>query len=238
MSAVTEGDMSPWATAIHQLVQWVGNGRTLTTTGQLRVADGLELVQLLGTGDDPHGGAGGQRRLSSSRNLPVLQGLLTGALEAGLLRTQRGRLIPVKKYAQQAATAEGVRRLLVANAHRSAQAALAPEAAPPDLGRVRLAALWAELARNRETPLVASELASMLWNTSAPGNGAIEQTQASGVRADERIEFDEVVSWVLLDYAHLGLVAMNADQTLVQLTPTGSREYDECLAPTAEASSS
>ena len=32
MSAVTEGDISSWATAIHRLVQWVGNGRTLTTT--------------------------------------------------------------------------------------------------------------------------------------------------------------------------------------------------------------
>lgn len=89
MSAVTEGDISPWATAIHQLVHWVGNGRTLTTTGQLRVADGLELVQLLGTGDDPHGGAG-QRRLASSRDLPVLQSLLTGAVDAGLLRTPAG----------------------------------------------------------------------------------------------------------------------------------------------------
>jgi hypothetical protein len=234
MSAVTEGDISPWATAIHRLVQWVGNGRTLTATGELRVADGLELVQLLGTGDDPHGGAG-QRRLSSSRNLPVLQGLLTGAVDAGLLRTQRGRLIPVKKYAQQAATAEGVRRLLVANAHHSAQAALAPEAAHPGLGRVRLAALWAELSRDRETFLAVSELAGMLWNATAPGTGTIEQTQDSGARADERSEFAEVVSWVLLDYAYLGLLAMNPGQTLVQLTPTGGREHDEHLAPAAEA---
>ncbi|MCZ1011894.1 hypothetical protein [Streptomyces lydicus] len=237
MSAVTEGDISPWATAIHRLVQWVGNGRTLTTTGQLRVADGLELVQLLGTGDDPHGGTG-QRRLSSSCNLPVLQGLLTGAVDAGLLRTQRGRLIPVKKYAQQAATGEGVRRLLVANAHHSAQAALAPEAAHPGRGRVRLAALWAELSRDRERSLVVSELAGTLLNTTAPGTGAIEQTRDSGVRADERREFAEVVSWVLLDYAYLGLLAVNPDQTLVQLTPTGSREYDERLAPTAKASPS
>ncbi|MFG3156722.1 hypothetical protein ACGF7W_32315 [Streptomyces sp. NPDC048219] len=237
MSAVTEGDISPWATAIHRLVQWVGNGRTLTTTGQLRVADGLELVKLLGTGDDLHGGAG-QRRLSSSRNLPGVQSLLTGAVDAGLLRTQRGRLIPVKKYARQAATAEGVRRLLVANAHHSAQAALAPEAEHPDLGRVRLAALWTELSRNRQTSLVVSELAGMLWNTTTPGTSAIEQTQGSGERADERIEFDEVVSWVLLDYAYLGLLAMNPDRTLVQLTPTGSREYDERPALTAEASPS
>lgn len=223
-----EGDISPLATAIHQLVQWVGNGRTLTTTGELRVADGLELVQLLDTGDDPCGGVG-LRRLSSTRNLPVLRSLLNLAMEAGLLRTQRGRLIQVKKHAQQAATAEGVRRLLVENAHRTAPATLAPEAERPDLGHVVLAALWTELSRNRETPLMVPELVSVLWNAAAPDTGAIEPTPASSTHPDEQARFGEMVSLVLLDYAQLGLVAMNPEQTLVQLTPTGNQEADNRL---------
>ncbi|MGW6144442.1 hypothetical protein [Streptomyces sp. NPDC055140] len=230
MSPMPEGDISPLATAIHQLVQWVGTGRTLTTIGELRVADGLELVHLLGTDDHPRGGAG-LRRLSSTRNLPVLQSLLRLAVEAGLLRTQRGRLIQVQKHAQQAATAEGVRQLLVQNAHRTAPALLTPDSARPGLGDVVLAALWTELSRNRETSLVVSELASTLWNAAAPDTGIIEPAPISSTPADTRAQFAEMVTLVLLDYAELGLVAMDPEQTLAQLTPTGSHEADERPVP-------
>lgn len=221
---------SPLATAIHQLVQWVGNGRTLTTTGELRVVDGLELVQLLDTGDHPRGGPG-LRRLSSTRNLPVLQSLLGLAVEAGLLRTQRGRLMQVKRHSQQAATPEGVRQLLVENAHRTASAVLTPDATRPGLGDAVLETLWAELSRNREGPLVVSEVTRTLWNVAAPDTPTTESGQIGSARADARTEFAEMVTLVLLDYAQLGLVAMDPEQTLVQLAPTGSREADERLVP-------
>ncbi|MFE7245966.1 hypothetical protein [Streptomyces sp. NPDC057580] len=227
-----EGDISPLATAIHQLVQWVGTGRSVTTTGELRVADGLELVQLLDTGDHPCGGAG-LDRLSSARNLPVLQSLLSLAVEASLLRTQRGRLIQVKKHARQAVTVEGVRRLLVENAHRTAPATLAPDVGRSDFGDAVLAALWKELSRNRHASLVVSELTCTLWSAVVPDTGAIELAPISGVSADARAQFAEMVALVLMDYAQLGLVAMDPEQTLVQLTPIGSHEADERLVPAA-----
>lgn len=218
-----ESNISPLATAIHQLVQWVGNGRTLTTTGELRVADGLELVQLLDTGDHPCG-SDHQRRLSSSRNLPVLQSLLRLAVAAGMLRTQRGRLIQVKKHAQRAATAEGVRQILVENAHRTAPAELTPDGDRPELGAAVLGTLWTELSRNPETPLVVSELTRTLWNMAAPDARAIEPAPTSSERDIARAEFAESVLWKLLDYSELGLMALDAEQTLVQLTPTGRHE--------------
>jgi hypothetical protein len=76
----------------------VGEGRKLTQTGQLTMADARHLVSLLQTGDeiDP---VIGERvfRTRSSADLPVLALVVAWAKAAGLVRQVRGRLVPVKK---------------------------------------------------------------------------------------------------------------------------------------------
>src|SRR3954462_2218605 len=89
------------APALRQVVDltgWVGEGRKLTQTGQLTMADARHLVGLLDTGDeiDP---VIGERvfRTRSSADLPVLAIVMAWAKAAGLVRVVHGRLVPVKK---------------------------------------------------------------------------------------------------------------------------------------------
>jgi len=220
---MSESDIS-LATAVHRLVQWVGDGRVLTSTGKLRVSDGQYLVDLLDTGDHPQGGVG-LRRLSSTDNLPTLRYLLELTVEAGLLRIQRGRLHQVKKHAQQTATGEGVRQLLVENVHRTAPETLAPVFDRPDLGTAAFKALWAELAEAEETPLVISELTEVLWNAVADDPDLIELWPV-GQQDEVKASFAVSTASVLLHYAQLGAVATNPERTIVQLTVGGAREAE------------
>ncbi|WP_240364080.1 hypothetical protein [Streptomyces sp. S1D4-20] len=216
-SAVPPAERVPaWVAAIHGLLQWVGDGRALTASGHLLVADGLELVHLLNTGDHPHGGAG-LRRLSSTRNLPNLQMLLGIAIEAGLLRRQRGRLVQVKTHARQAATAEGVHQLLVDDAQRSAAQWLNPDPSHPELGNIVLDALWATLSSH--TSVCLPQLHDTLWGAVDGWNGhryprEIAPAQAKG-------EFTERTTAILSDFADLWLLAFPPAATRVELTPLG-----------------
>jgi len=81
------------------LAAWVGDGRALTQTGRIRLADARELVALLGTGDelDP---MNGRFKTTSSAELPVLRLLVDWAKASGLLRVVRGRLVAVKRNAR------------------------------------------------------------------------------------------------------------------------------------------
>jgi hypothetical protein len=90
-----------YAPALRQVTafaRWVGEGRKLTQTGQLTMADARHLVSLLHTGDkiDP---VIGERvfHTRSSAELPVLAIVVAWAKAAGLVRQVRGRLVPVKK---------------------------------------------------------------------------------------------------------------------------------------------
>ncbi|MFE7712942.1 hypothetical protein ACFU6I_46100 [Streptomyces sp. NPDC057486] len=87
------------------------------------------------------------------------------------------------------------------------------------------------MSRNRHASLVVSELTCTLWNAVVPDTGAIDLAPISSVSAEARAQFAEMVALVLMDYAQLGLVAMDPEQTLVQLTPIGSQEADERLVP-------
>ena len=96
-TSLDEGD----ARAPHQLrelTRWVGDGRALTQTGRIKLADARELVALLGTRDalDPMDGALATR---SSADLPELTLLVEWARACGLVRTVRGRLVPVARNA-------------------------------------------------------------------------------------------------------------------------------------------
>ncbi len=81
-------------------VGWVGDGRKLTQTGALTLADARVLVDRLGTGDriDP---AIGDKvfKTKSSVELLGLSLIVEWAKAARLVRVVRGRLVPVKKAA-------------------------------------------------------------------------------------------------------------------------------------------
>lgn len=73
------------------LAEWAGrDGRAVTAAGRLRMADARELVDVLGTGDNPEG-------VRSSADLPRLGLLVEWAKKARLVRVAKGRLYAVTK---------------------------------------------------------------------------------------------------------------------------------------------
>ena len=78
------------------MLGWVGEGRALTQTGRVRLADVRELVVLLDTGDlpDPQNASA---RITSSAELPELTAVVEWAKACRLVRVNKGRLVPVKK---------------------------------------------------------------------------------------------------------------------------------------------
>src|SRR3954462_4196739 len=83
---------APAARRLRGFVDWVGEGRPLTQTGQLRRADGLALVDLLETGDRVD-------RVRSSAELYQLGLVGEWAKACRLVRVVHGRLVPVRKSA-------------------------------------------------------------------------------------------------------------------------------------------
>ncbi|HVA19701.1 MAG TPA: hypothetical protein VMU55_05975, partial [Solirubrobacteraceae bacterium] len=81
---------------VRSLLGWVGEGRALTQTGRVRLADVRELVVLLGTGDMP-GPQAASTRIKSSAELPELTAVVEWAKACRLVRVSGGRLVPVKK---------------------------------------------------------------------------------------------------------------------------------------------
>ncbi|HZL49269.1 MAG TPA: plasmid pRiA4b ORF-3 family protein [Solirubrobacteraceae bacterium] len=84
------------AEQVRAFLGWVGEGRALTQTGRVRLADLRELVGLLDTGDLPDQHEAGWR-ISSSTELPGLTTVVEWAKESRLVRVSKGRLVPVKK---------------------------------------------------------------------------------------------------------------------------------------------
>jgi hypothetical protein len=85
---------APALVQLRQLVRFVGEGRRLTSAGNLRLADGAALVPLLGTNDEfverrPNG-----RRMVSTTELPELDLLFRWALRAGFLQVEGTRVVP------------------------------------------------------------------------------------------------------------------------------------------------
>lgn len=94
---------TPLARQLAAFVDWVGKGRTLTQAGNLRVADGKALVEVLGTGDavDPRIGDHA-RATRSATDLGGVDLVFRVALQAGLARRQRGRLATTRRGRQAA----------------------------------------------------------------------------------------------------------------------------------------
>ncbi|GLW99652.1 hypothetical protein [Microtetraspora sp. NBRC 16547] len=75
------------------LAEWVGaEGRPLTTTGNLRLADARELAELLSTGEQ-------ELKVRSSTEMPRVNLMLSWAKKARLVRVAKGRLLRVAKAA-------------------------------------------------------------------------------------------------------------------------------------------
>ncbi|WP_054816658.1 hypothetical protein [Nocardia arizonensis] len=98
LAAVAE--QTPVVARLRALVGWVGDGRALTTTGNIRLADARELVELLDTGDtiDPRIG---ERvfRTKSSADLGGLTRAIDLAKKIRLVRVVKNRLVCVAKAA-------------------------------------------------------------------------------------------------------------------------------------------
>lgn len=79
---------------VRELARWAGDGRALTQTGRIRLADARELVALLGTRDPI------ERRVTSSAEHGELTLVVEWAKACGLVRVVHGRLVAVKKHAR------------------------------------------------------------------------------------------------------------------------------------------
>jgi hypothetical protein len=93
--ALAAGRVRP-AEQVRSFLGWVGQGRALTQTGRVRLADVRELVVLLDTGDLP-GPQAASARITSSAELPGLTAVVEWAKACRLVRVNKGRLVPVKK---------------------------------------------------------------------------------------------------------------------------------------------
>lgn len=98
LAAVAE--LTPIVVRLRALVGWVGDGRALTATGNIKLGDARALVTLLDTGDilDPRIG---ERvyRTQSSTDLPGLTSVVELAKEVRLVRVVKNRLVRVAKAA-------------------------------------------------------------------------------------------------------------------------------------------
>ena len=85
---------------ICSFMTWLGEGRKLTQTGRIGLADARQLVEVLGTGDkiDPEIG-GRVFKTKSSEDLPYLTRIVAWTKAARLVRLNGTQLVPVKKNA-------------------------------------------------------------------------------------------------------------------------------------------
>src|SRR5438270_1318776 len=83
---------------LRAFVDWVGEGRKLTRAGNLTVADGVALAEVLGTDDlspdrpDRLDRPDRRVRVRSSRDLPTVEATFSWALVAGLVADAGGRV--------------------------------------------------------------------------------------------------------------------------------------------------
>ena len=86
------------------LAGYVGDGRKLTQTGNLTLADARALVDLLGTGDRMDERIGERTfKTKSSAELPALRLIYTWARKAGVVRVVHGKVVATKKGRAMAA---------------------------------------------------------------------------------------------------------------------------------------
>lgn len=91
---------APALTQLRELVRFVGKGRRLTSAGNLRLADGGALAELLGTSDKFTPWRPSGYRTASTTELPEVDLLFRWALRAGFLEVEGTRVVPGSAAAQ------------------------------------------------------------------------------------------------------------------------------------------
>ena len=85
---------------IRLFLHWLGEGRKLTPTGRIGLADARHLIELLGTGDQMDPVIGDRVfKTTSSEELPYLTRIVEWAKAARLIRVTGTKLVPVRKNA-------------------------------------------------------------------------------------------------------------------------------------------
>jgi hypothetical protein len=80
---------------IRSFIVWLGEGRKLTQTGRIGLADARHLVEVLGTGDEIDPEIGGRVfKTTSSEQLPYLTRIVEWMKAARLVRATGTRLVP------------------------------------------------------------------------------------------------------------------------------------------------
>jgi hypothetical protein len=147
---------------LRELTRWVGDGRPLTQTGRIRLADARELVSLLDTRD----AVDGRFPTTSSAQLPELTLIVEWAKACGLVRVVRGRLVLVKKRAGLLDDAAALWDRMF-DAFGSLGTALCPDGWAQSFLRdefrhVIAAVLWVAYRRGPSFPL--SEACALAWD--------------------------------------------------------------------------
>ncbi len=203
---------------VTSLTRWTGSGRRLTQTGRLTMADARELVSLLDTGDEVDPVIGGRTfRTRSSEDLGELAIVLAWAKAAGFVRTQRGRLVPVKKNAALLDRPVDVWCALFESFARLGEA-IYPSDWFVSLFSVAFADgvawLFASLARSGGSMTLA-DAGDDAWRTLSPRFRLDDLTDAQRSRLREQTERDMSQAVDLL----VALGALRPDATVVSLTP-------------------
>ncbi len=96
-AARASASISPLLAQVRQFVTFIGDGRKVTQTGALTMADARTLVALLNTGDRIDGAIGDKvYKTRSAADLPNLNFIVRVATGARLLRVVKGRLTSTK----------------------------------------------------------------------------------------------------------------------------------------------
>ena len=89
---------APAVERLRRFAAWLGPGRKLTQAGRLTLADGKDLVEVLGTGDEVDPRIGNRTfRTRSSEELPGVSITFAWAKAARLARVVHGRVVPNKR---------------------------------------------------------------------------------------------------------------------------------------------
>lgn len=213
-------EKTPLTGQIRSLLAWLGEGRKLTQTGRIGLADARHLVGFLGTSDQIDPEIGGRVfKTKSSEELAHLTDIVEWAKAARLVRVTGTKLVPVKKNA--------------ALADRPLDLVLAMLAAYPKLGKTLFPRnTWrnslvgdefADVGHELLTALLASPGACRLATLSGIANDMIEARYVlSGLT---RQQHDSLQRMIAVDVA----IAMSALHVLgiVVLERSADRNPDE-----------
>lgn len=164
-------EKAPLTGQIRTFLAWLGDGRKLTQTGRIGLADARYLVEFLGTGDqiDPEI-CDRVFKTKSSEELTQLTGIVEWAKATQLVRVTGTKLVPVKKNAPLAD-----RPLDLVLAMLAAYPRLGKTLFPRNTWRTSLVAdEFADVGRELLTALLASPGACRLAALNGIANDMIE----------------------------------------------------------------